>query len=260
MNNKFFQTNLPYAIACNENDEWMVFNRMYLPLGYNKNSFQRAGHPRTSFDEFPIHSHYKFLTHHFLLQLADGEEYIKKDKDGKIVTVYLYIDKTNPARLKNDEELWTRYFDKLRMLSDVPGTLIYNADNELVQLLLKNGFIETTNPTDQAKGKRSFKKSKTSRHKFYFNYQSMEIIKNNQVIDHFMSLNYNELKLMLLLFNLKPAEFNAFSEDPYITIKEAAKRLNAIKNEYNDLIELNIKLERQRKLKKIIDIYEGSFV
>jgi hypothetical protein len=119
MINDFFRINLPYGIGCNKNGEWMAFNREYMPLGYNDISLKRGGHPRDSFNELPIYTKYRKFTDKFLLSLADDEKSITRDADGKIVTVYLYSDKTVPVTLKNDINLWNRYFDKIRKLSEL---------------------------------------------------------------------------------------------------------------------------------------------
>jgi hypothetical protein len=117
MINDFFRINLPYGIGCNKNGEWMAFNREYMPLGYNDITLNRGGHPRDSFNEFPIYTKYKRFTDKFLLSLADDEKSITRDDSGKIVTVYLYSDKTVPATQKDEDDLWNKYFDKLRKLS-----------------------------------------------------------------------------------------------------------------------------------------------
>jgi hypothetical protein len=117
----FFRINLPYGIGCNKNGEWMAFNREYMPLGYNDMDLKRAGHPRDSFNELPIYTAYKKLTEKYLLSLAESEDYITRDENGKIITVYLYNDRTVPATTKDEDTLWKRYFEKLRKLSKLQG-------------------------------------------------------------------------------------------------------------------------------------------
>jgi hypothetical protein len=119
MLNDFFRINLPYGIGCNKNGEWMAFNREYMPLGYNDLTYKRGGHPRDSFNEFPIYTRYEWPTDKFLLSLADNEECITRDKEGKIITVYFYSDKTVPAILNDNDDLWIKYFDKIKKLSQI---------------------------------------------------------------------------------------------------------------------------------------------
>lgn len=117
MLNNFFRINLPYGIACNNNDEWMAFNREYLPLGYNDEAF--CGDPGQTFSELPIYTKYEKLSLKFLMELAESEDRIGRDESGKIVKVFLYNDGTNPTNSYNDNtsKLWDRYFEKLRLLA-----------------------------------------------------------------------------------------------------------------------------------------------
>jgi len=112
----FFRINLPYGIAKNESNEWMAFNREYMPLGYNNQDLK--GLPGSSYLELPIYTKYKRLTNSFLSDLAHSESGIERNNKGDIVTVFLYNDKTNPInRTKNVKSLWDDYFEKIEKLS-----------------------------------------------------------------------------------------------------------------------------------------------
>lgn len=93
----FFRINLPYGIARNDNDEWMAFNREYMPLGFNNIDFKE--HVGVSYDDKPIYAKYAGLTEKLLLELAfDEEKGIIKDSNGKIKTIFFYNDGTNPSK------------------------------------------------------------------------------------------------------------------------------------------------------------------
>lgn len=113
----FFRINLPYGIAKNKNGQWMAFNREYMPLGYNNVDFK--GLPGRSYLDVPIYTKYKKLSDKLLLELAHNAEYgVKRDENGEINTVFFYNDGSNPInQLKDNKELWNRYFDKLKKLS-----------------------------------------------------------------------------------------------------------------------------------------------
>ena len=52
------------------------------------------------------------------MDLADDPTAIQMDENKIITKVFLYDDATNPSNyLKNETELWERYFNKLRLLS-----------------------------------------------------------------------------------------------------------------------------------------------
>lgn len=116
----FFRINLPYGIARNNNDEWMAFNREYMPLGFNDIKFKQ--HIGTSYHENPIYTKYTRLTEKLLLELAfDKEKGVKRDLNGKIETIFFYNDGSNPTSSytsKADEDkMWHDYFEKLKKIA-----------------------------------------------------------------------------------------------------------------------------------------------
>lgn len=116
MLNDFFRINLPYGIARNENGGWMVFNREYMPLGYN--NVEHKGNPGLSFLDIPIYTRYKRLTEKLLIELAYGEHGVMRNEKNEIVKVFLYNDGTNPQNQSTDKKiLWDNYFEKLKKLS-----------------------------------------------------------------------------------------------------------------------------------------------
>lgn len=114
MLNNFFRINFPYGIAKNQNDEWMAFNREYMPLGFNDVSHKQ--HVGYSYDNIPIYTKYKRLTENFLVDLASSEKYLSKNDKGEIVKVFLYDDATNPVS-HSEDYLWDNYFKKIKKLS-----------------------------------------------------------------------------------------------------------------------------------------------
>ena len=114
----FFRINLPYGIARNDNGEWMAFNREYLPLGFIDQNIK--GMPGKSYMEYPVYAAYKKITNKILISLANKEEDIQRNDNGEIIRVFLYSDGSNPVNIfgkSRDEELWIKYFNKLKILS-----------------------------------------------------------------------------------------------------------------------------------------------
>lgn len=111
----FFRINLPYGIARNENGDWMAFNREYLPIGFNTKNGNSFDINKGS--ELPVYTKYKSMREDFLLKLSyDGENGVKRDEKGEIISVWLYNDRTNPQ--SNDTiEYWDKYFEKIRALA-----------------------------------------------------------------------------------------------------------------------------------------------
>lgn len=109
----FFKVNLPYGIKKNSKGDWLAFNREYAPIGWNKTSITSI-EADDAFAEIPIYTNYKGLTDAKLLKIAGDEKSLERDEQGKIKTVYLYNDGTNPSSKK---EYWNDYFDKIKQLS-----------------------------------------------------------------------------------------------------------------------------------------------
>ena len=106
----FFRINLPYGIARNENDEWMAFNREYLPLGYNNRDLKGM----------PIYTKYKAISEKKLIALADDDTSLQRDENGKISKLFLYNDGTNPMNQSGEnKDLWGEYFKKIETLSEL---------------------------------------------------------------------------------------------------------------------------------------------
>ena len=77
-NGDFFRMNLPYGLIRNSNNEWMLFNRDYMPIGYvdySKRESMSAGNP--GYQELPIYTKYKGLTEKLLKQLAHRPDSIR---------------------------------------------------------------------------------------------------------------------------------------------------------------------------------------
>ncbi len=134
---------------------------------------------------------------------------------------------------------------------------IYKADNELEDILLKRGFIDTTSQRDKGKGKKSFKKSKQARKEIYFDYINIVIWNRSVGQDNFTSLSQEELRLVLLFFEMNTVDFKELSYNGEFNLKKVANRLSQIRIEQEELIKFNIKKSRINKLQRILDIYRN---
>lgn len=112
----FFRINLPYGFARNEDNQWMAFNREYMPLGYNNTEFK--GSPGQSYLDLPVYTKYKKIPEKLLFELAENESSLNRNKQGEIDRIFLYNDGTNPVNQSSDKKiLWDKYFEKLKKLS-----------------------------------------------------------------------------------------------------------------------------------------------
>ncbi|MDQ2720357.1 MAG: hypothetical protein M3Z26_11445 [Bacteroidota bacterium] len=112
MLNNFFRINLPYGIVKNDNDEWMAFNREYMPLGYNSMDYKDSNE---TYSDMSIYTKYQRLTEKFLIDIAHSPEGIQRNEKDEINRIFLYNDGTNPVNQStNQKDLWDNYFNKLR--------------------------------------------------------------------------------------------------------------------------------------------------
>jgi hypothetical protein len=109
----FFRINFPYGMKCNNDDEWFVFNREYIPLGYN-DQFAITGSidSKQTYSHIPVYTKYKGLTEAAIERLNPVT--IQRDKTGKIKFVFFYNDRTNP---QSNPKYWDNYFKIIKALS-----------------------------------------------------------------------------------------------------------------------------------------------
>ncbi len=115
----FFRINMPYGITRNEKNEWMCFNREYMPLGFNSTKHQKSlGIPVIENPyEIPVFTAYPELTDQLLIELGDTPGSIQKDESGTIQRVFFYNDLTNPVNTsKNKAANLRSYFLKMEKL------------------------------------------------------------------------------------------------------------------------------------------------
>lgn len=101
MDYDFIYINLPYGLQKTDENEWVAFNRKYLPLG----SFSSVH----NIEEW-VGITYNGLTDAFINKIAVS---IKQDADGNINKFYLYLDGSRPQLSVKHANY---YFDRLKLL------------------------------------------------------------------------------------------------------------------------------------------------
>ncbi len=110
----FFKINLPYGMVKNSKNEWAVFNRMYLPNGFNSIDSYQNINDEDSYLGIPIRKKYINFTETVLKQLIDHSTSVEYDGQGNINKIWFYNDLTNPIK---NELNWRKYFKKIQLLS-----------------------------------------------------------------------------------------------------------------------------------------------
>lgn len=133
---------------------------------------------------------------------------------------------------------------------------IYLTDKEFEEILLKFGFIETTNKRDQIRGKKEFRLNKYAQKKIYFDYTNIQIIKSNHRYSCKTSISVNDAVHILLYFTLRPHEKKELFDNDICDLKKVTEYFDILKMEYLDLKTFNSHERKRNKLKHIIDVYE----
>ncbi|WP_373060293.1 hypothetical protein [Zunongwangia sp. H14] len=110
----FFRINFPYGLKKNNNNEWFVFNREYMPLGWNSKDKQESIHKEMPYSEFPVYTKYKGLTENAIEKIIKDKDRIQRNDENEIVRIFFYNDKTNP---KSNPEYWNDYIDIIKSFS-----------------------------------------------------------------------------------------------------------------------------------------------
>lgn len=132
---------------------------------------------------------------------------------------------------------------------------IYKANEELIEILKKNGFIETSSEIDILKGKKEFKLSKSSRKRIYFDRIKIEIFDGIHGSENTFGINENEFRILMLYFKLSSTDLKEILRNRKFSYSFGIQNFNYLKKELQDLKRLNFKKHRIPKLERIIEMY-----
>jgi hypothetical protein len=110
----FFSINMPYGMQKNENGEWFVFNREYVPLGFNDSMVSSNYSSTQLFDLLPVYTSFKSMGDVKLETLVGDTKLIHRRADGSVFKVFFYNDSTDPVA---SPVYWQRYFKIIKALS-----------------------------------------------------------------------------------------------------------------------------------------------
>lgn len=110
----FFRVNLPYGMKKKSNNEWMAFNREYIPIGWSKQTPLESLKDRDAYNSYPIHTVYKKLTDKKIEKIVKLENRIERNEKNEIIMFWFYDDKTNP---QSSNQYWDDYFSIIKELS-----------------------------------------------------------------------------------------------------------------------------------------------
>ena len=133
---------------------------------------------------------------------------------------------------------------------------IYEVNNELESILLKQDLVATTSERDKKKGKKSFKKTKQSRKEIFFDHIQIRIL-NGIGQDSRIKITQSELKALILYFKLNSTDFKELEPNGQFNFENTLEGLKSFKKEVEKLTELNLNKPRRTKLLRILNTYEN---
>jgi hypothetical protein len=131
----------------------------------------------------------------------------------------------------------------------------YTADRKLIEVLLKQGFIETSSKEEITRDKKSFKLSKQARKEIHFDHDIE--VRNTYISSGKSVVTETELKLMLLYFKLKAIDWKEFESSVEFDLKKTEETLGKLENELEHLERYKVHKPRQNKIKRILDTYNN---
>lgn len=132
--------------------------------------------------------------------------------------------------------------------------------NELIGILQKQGFIETTSEHDKIKKvKKSFKLSKQSQKEIAFNGQKIVVNLNlkKDKEESIFKLTETELKILLLRFKLNSKDSKEFDSLEIFNFDGTSEKILVLKTLLENLMKNDSRISMQNKIKRIMDTYEN---
>ena len=129
----------------------------------------------------------------------------------------------------------------------------YEANSELIEILNRHSFIETTSESDKKKTKKSFKLAKNSKKEIYFDYSNITVIDGSLVCDNRTKLTETELKSILLYFKLNATDLKELADSKKFNFVNIEKKIISLRNELKLLKDIGITNIRQKKIARIVE-------
>jgi len=137
----------------------------------------------------------------------------------------------------------------------------YRCDKELEILILKQGWVETTNPTDRQKGKKEFRKTKNGRIRVRFDYINLVVYENHLGCNGITGtqIKADDLRLLFWYINSNVADRETISDGHFNLIK--ARDFHNTINQFLRLSkEFNANSRESRKYERLIENYQSCLI
>ena len=136
---------------------------------------------------------------------------------------------------------------------------IYKCDEELETLILKQGWVETTDARDKQKGKKEFRKSKQGRILIRFDYINLVVFENNVGCPGIGGprVSSEELQLLFWYLNSKANDKEEIS-DGHFDLQRAKSSLQTMSSLLGHAKEFNRSTPESRKFERLLNNYRSA--
>lgn len=111
----WFLINMPYCLKRNTQNEWVMLNKQYLPLGWNNPEVSESIEKDSAYANFPVYTAYEDLNNDVIKEIA-GDFTLYTDDNGNINQFYLYSSSNMPT---NTASSWNDYTKRIKRLSSL---------------------------------------------------------------------------------------------------------------------------------------------
>lgn len=135
---------------------------------------------------------------------------------------------------------------------------IYGCNDELINIIRKYGFRESTNAYERGKGKKRFRKGKLSEMQIYFDYENFKMYEENRGCDAFDNNNINadDLRLLLWYVSSTAADREHISDGHY-DLRTAKQSLQTMSNLLRSAKEFNHRNEDSLLFERLLAAHDA---
>lgn len=131
----------------------------------------------------------------------------------------------------------------------------YAANEELITLLKKNGFVDKSSTFDKKTNLKRFQPSRAILKEIVFDSQCIDVYEAGVLLESKVTVTEQQLRVLILFFHLKNSCLSELSQDLPFEFDRIMNRFANLQVELQINIHLEIRKQRISKIKKIMEVY-----
>ncbi|UII32823.1 hypothetical protein LVD17_03120 [Fulvivirga ulvae] len=134
---------------------------------------------------------------------------------------------------------------------------VFEANNELSDILLNKGLIEITSLKDKEKGLRIFKPAVASKKKIYFDHADITVFYGNLLQDSLLELSEEQLRQLLLFCKLPITDFRLVDYSGEFSFVRMNSNMKRVREEVINYRKFDVQESKRRKIENILKVYDN---